>query len=196
MHKKQKKKRIRIFPFLLCFVVIAVIALYKPIYKLYLDIFYPVKYTEYVEYYSALNDIDHYFVYAIIKTEGGFDENAVSNVGARGLMQLMDETFEWVKYRMKDESDITYDDLFIPEYNIKYGTYLISMLLDEYGGDEQTALAAYHNGRGNVNRWLEDERYSDDGKTLKVIPSGATREYVEKVMNRYHGYKNLYNKGE
>ena len=162
------------------------------IYKKYV---YPVRYAEYVEKYSDENNIDKYFVYAIIRTESNFDEKAESGVGARGLMQLMNDAFDWVKYRMNDERNIGYSDMFTAEYNIEYGTYLISMLYNEYG-DKRTALAAYHSGRGNVNKWLEDKDYSDDGKTLKKYPSPTTEHYVNKVMTAYNGYTNLYKNQE
>lgn len=152
---------------------------------------YPVYFEEYVEKYSERNNIDKYFIYAVIKTESNFNENAESEVGARGLMQIMEEAFDWVKYRMKDGRDLTYDDMFKAEYNIEYGTYLIKLLYDEYK-DEETALAAYHSGRGNVNGWLKDEQNSGDGKTLNEIPSKVTAHYVDKVMTAYNGYNNLY----
>ncbi len=153
--------------------------------------FYPTNYSEYVEVYSSKNDMDKYLIYAIIKTESGFNADAESNVGARGLMQLMEDTFDWVKFRMSDDSNISYDDMYDPECNIKYGTYLIMLLYEEYG-DYETAIAAYHTGRGNVNNWLSDKRYSDDGNTLNEYPSSATEHYVNKVMTSYKGYCNLY----
>lgn len=194
MQTARKKRKSRGGAVVLAVFIIIILALalnIKKLRQLYLDIFYPIKYNEYVEYYSALNDLDHYFVYAVIKTESGFDEQAVSNVGARGLMQMMEETFDWIKYRMKDTSDITYDDMFSAEYSIKYGTYMLSLLLEEYGSEE-LALAAYHTGRGNVNSWLDNPLYSDDGVTLKTIPSKATENYISKVMKAYEVYSNLY----
>ncbi len=155
--------------------------------------FYPVNYEEYVEKYSDRENMDKYLIYAIIKTESGFDKDAESEAGARGLMQIMDDAFEWVKFRMGDKREITYEDMYNAEHNIEYGIYLIRILYNEYG-DEATALAAYHTGRGNVNSWLEDERYSSDGKTLAEIPSGTTEHYVNKVMSAYRGYTNLYTK--
>lgn len=153
---------------------------------------FPVKYESYVEKYSAQNGIDKYFVYAMIKTESNFDPNAVSDVGARGLMQLMEDAFEWVKFRMDDERDIVYNDMFDPQYNIEYGTFMISLLYKEYG-DERTALAAYFMGRGKVNEWLKNKQYSKDGKTLTEMPSAAAEHYVNKVMTAYSSYYNLYN---
>ncbi len=152
---------------------------------------YPAKYSEYVETAAAENGIDKYLIYAIIKTESNFNENAESDVGARGLMQIMEDSFEWVKFRMDDNRDICYDDMFVPEYNIEYGSYLIKLLYEEYK-DVPTALAAYHSGRGNVSEWLADPEYSSDGKTLDDMPEGKTKHYVKKVMTAYEGYTDLY----
>lgn len=152
---------------------------------------YPLEYQTYVERYSAEYGVDKYLVYAVIKTESGFDPDAVSNVGARGLMQLMEDAFDWVQYRMKDESGITYDDMFIAEHNIRCGTYLLSLLYSEYN-DEETALAAYFSGRGQVNSWLANKEYSSDGKKLDKIPSASSNHYVHKVMTAYRSYTNLY----
>ena len=152
---------------------------------------YPVHYSEHVETASAETGIDKYLIYAIIKTESKFDEKAESDVGARGLMQLMEDAFDWVKFRMGDERNIDYNDMYTAEYNIEYGSYLIMLLYEEYG-DERTALAAYHSGRGSVNGWLKEKEYSSDGKTLDKIPSTTTEHYVNKVMTAYEGYTNLY----
>lgn len=154
---------------------------------------YPLEYQPYVEKYSAEYGVDKYLVYAVIKTESGFRPEAESDVGARGLMQLMEDAFDWVQYRMNDESGITYDDMFIAEHNIRCGTYLLSLLYSEYN-DEETALAAYFSGRGQVNAWLADKEYSSDGKTLDKIPSASSNHYVHKVMTAYRSYTNLYEK--
>ena len=81
---------------------------------------HPLRYESYGEKYSRENGLDKYLVYAVIKTESGFDPGAVSNVGARGLMQIMEDTFDWVKFRLGDE-DTRYLDMYDPETNIRYG---------------------------------------------------------------------------
>ena len=87
---------------------------------------HPLQYSEYVEKYAQEYGLDKYVIYAVIKTESGFDPNAVSDTGARGLMQLMETTFDWVKFRLGEGDDITYEDMFDPETNIRYGSFFLS----------------------------------------------------------------------
>ncbi len=161
-------------------------------YGIYLDKSYPIKYQNYVEKYSNEYGVDKYFVYAVIRTESGFKSDAVSQVGARGLMQIMEDTFDWIKFRMGDEEAVYYD-MFNPELNIKYGCWLLAYLYEEFGSYE-VAAAAYHAGRGNVNKWLDNPEYSPDGVHLDVIPIGDTAHYVSKITNAMDVYLRLYNK--
>ena len=159
-------------------------------YKAYIRSAYPIKYQEYVEKYAAENHLDKYFVYAVIKTESGFDPSAESNVGARGLMQIMEDTFDWIKFKLGDE-DTVYYDMYIAETNIRYGCALLGYLMDEFGSVE-VAAAAYHAGRGNVNSWLADKRYSSDGVHLDTIPISDTAHYVNKITRAMDKYVQLY----
>ena len=186
--KRSRKKSNAFLPFLIIFLLVIGCAKLPDISRKYV---YPQKYGDLVEKYSAKYGVDKNLVFAVIKTESNFDPSAESDVGARGLMQLMEDAYDWVGYRMEDKRGIDYDSMFVPEYNIQYGTYLLMLLYNEYG-DEETALAAYHSGRGNVNNWLKDGSLSSDGKILDDIPSAATKHYVSKVMRAYDAYNNLY----
>ncbi len=151
---------------------------------------HPKKYSEYVEKYAAEYEIDEDLIYAVIKTESSFDCEAVSNVGARGLMQIMEETFEWIKFRLGDDETV-YDEMFDPETNIRYGAYLVDYLLEKFG-DKDTAIAAYHSGAGCVSGWLEEKENSADGKRLDNIPSSTAAHYVNKINDALANYKELY----
>lgn len=153
---------------------------------------YPLKYDEYVYKYTEEFGVDPLVVFSIIKTESGFDEEATSNVGARGLMQIMEPTFSWIKLKLRDE-ETTFDDMYDAETNIRYGVYLISYLINEFQSVE-TAVAAYHAGRTNVNGWLNKAEYSSDGITLDKIPIRDTNHYVHKVMKCFDIYKKIYAK--
>ena len=155
---------------------------------------YPREYAEYVAVYAEAYGVPEGLVYAVIRTESSFDSGAVSPVGAVGLMQLMPSTFEWLTDDMLFEhleSGMLHD----PETNIKYGTYCLSYLYDRYG-DWELALAAYNGGLGNVDKWLEDDRYADaDGEGgLKKIPFKETRQFVARVTDAWEMYERLYEK--
>ena len=64
---------------------------------------YPTDYEEYVIRYSTKYKCDPVLVFSVIKVESGFNKDAVSSVGARGLMQLMEDAYDWIKYRLGDQ---------------------------------------------------------------------------------------------
>ena len=173
-------------------IVAAAILIISNTYTWLLNFMYPQKYSEFVTEYSQNYDVDKELVYAVIKCESGFKKDAVSKVNAKGLMQITEETFDWID--MKLGLDNSYEEIFDPELNVQYGTYLLSSLLNEFE-DEKTALIAYHAGRGNVLKWLADENYSKDGKTLFDIPFPTTKQYADNVLNTKSIYEKLY-KGE
>ena len=152
---------------------------------------HPLKYSEYVEKYADEYGMDKYVIYAFIKTESGFDPNAVSETGARGLMQLMESAFDWVKFRLGDGDDITYSDMFDPETNIRYGSYMVHYLTEHFGCTD-TAAAAYFSGIGEVNGWVEDTRYSADGVHIDKYPSRSAEHYVNKINSALNTYSELY----
>lgn len=186
-------KRLLIFFLIILLIIAGVIGFFKVE-----RLIYPEEYSTYVTKYSEKYDVDAQLVFAVIKCESSFDSNAVSNVGAIGLMQLTEDTFDWVqsKYKQSDyydgEPQYTSDDLYSPEVNIKYGTYLLKLHLKEFG-DVKTALAAYHAGRGNANVWLSNSKYSKNGKTLDTTPYKETNAYMERVVKVRDKYDFLMN---
>lgn len=167
-------------------------------YKSIIRRFYPLKYKNYIIKYAAEYELDPYLVSAIIKVESSYNPKAESKKSAKGLMQITPSTGKWVAERL----NITgFDDeiLYNPEENIKIGCWYINNLIEEFGSLENEdnlvlILAAYNGGRGNVNKWLNDKRYSKTGKSLDNIPFKETKNYVKKVMYNYKIYKWLYPK--
>ncbi len=137
--------------------------------------------------YATEMDVEPALVMAVIKAESGFNPNAVSPVGARGLMQMIPSTFEGMRNNFFPDDPYTADDLFTPEVSIKYGVKYLSEVMKKYGVKE-TAIASYNAGQGAVDGWLANSSYSDDGKTLKYIPYSETRTYVQTVMKYYNEY--------
>lgn len=140
--------------------------------------------------YSDEYSLDRYLVMALIKAESNYIYDAQSNV-AKGLMQITDETADWICEKLSIENA----DIEDPQTNINMGCYYLSYLLDYYD-DETLALAAYNAGMGNVNKWLLDEKYSKTGKTLDEIPFAETKKYIEKIEKGKNIYLNLYNNKE
>ena len=153
---------------------------------------YPQKYTEQVEKYASEFGVDEALVYAVIRTESGFREDVESHAGAIGLMQLMPSTFDWLQESLEGEITYSSDSLTDPDINIRYGTYYLSILLNQYDNDVNTAVAAYNAGTTTVDGWLQDSSCSTDGKTLTKIPYEETDNYVERVESTYDIYKKLY----
>lgn len=187
---KRKKKKVHwIFKLLILVGVIILCSNLVP--KVTKNEIYPKEYEEYVLKYSEEYNIDKNFIFAIIKTESNFDPNAQSEVGARGLMQIMEDAYEWAKFKIKDDRDITYDQMFEPEYNIEYGCFMLGYYYDKYGSFE-LAAAAYHSGMTTVDNWLSNGIISIDNLIVEDIPASKTKHYVTKVMRFYQSYLNLY----
>lgn len=160
--------------------------------KLYKNLLYPTAYPDIISKYSYENELDKYLVMAVIKSESNFIPDAHSGK-ASGLMQLTDNTAEWVCRRLGIEAEEI--DLFNPEDNIKLGCSYLRYLIDKYDGDTDLALAAYNAGPSNVDSWLKDNEYSKNGRDLHYIPFKETREYVKKVNKQWHKYKEFYQNG-
>ena len=157
---------------------------------------YPLGYREIVEEEARTQGVDPALVYAVMKAESNFDPDATSHAGARGLMQITDETFLWIKSKIAPGEEITFDDLFDPAVNIRFGTYLLATCLARYDGDFSTAAAAYHSGMGLVDSLLQKAEYSADGKTLTAFPYEQMNLYVHKVNKNYQKYLALYAQDE
>lgn len=153
---------------------------------------YPIEYPEYVTYYADKYDIDPLMLYAFIRTESNFNPRADSDAGARGLMQITEVTFDWIKSKIAPTEDLTFEDLYDPETNIRFGSYFVSYCLLRYQDDLATAAAAYHSGWGTVDDLLSQAEYSADGKTLDHYPYPQMRLYVKKITSSYQRYQEIY----
>ena len=131
-------------------------------------------------------------VLAVIRTESDFYPDVISSAGACGLMQLMPETFRFLRDEKFGDSHPD-NAIFDPNVNIHYGTYYLSYLYDAFG-NWFTALAAYNAGEGRVREWLKDPELSPGGR-LQRIPFSETAAYVNKTMQTFAGYAKNF-KGE
>jgi len=151
---------------------------------------YPLRYVGIIHHYSAKHGLDPVLVASLIHAESRFNQRAVSSMGARGLMQLMEPTAMWAASEAGIEG-FTFDMAFDPEINIRLGTWYIARLLNQFGGIERTALAAYNAGSGNVSQWLANPENSSDGRNLQYIPFGETRHYLRRIEQNQPIYRVL-----
>ncbi len=161
-------------------------------YKRYYSAVYPLQYTEEVTTASEEFGIEPSLIYAVIHTESSFQPQVTSSAGAKGLMQLTDNTLEWALGRAGEKGKYTAEDLYDPQVNIHYGVYVLTLLGEQFENTE-TILAAYNAGQGRVSEWLKDPAYSADGVHLDAIPYSETADYVERVQSARELYQELYN---
>lgn len=151
-----------------------------------------ITYQSLIERYAAEYNLRPAFVAAIIRNESSFRTDAESSVGARGLMQLMPDTAEWIAGKIGD-SNYSFDHLYDAETNIRYGCWYLNYLSKLFRGDAVLVSSAYHAGQTTVTRWLSDKSISSDGVTIPVdkLPDGPTKQYAGRVTTSYGIYEAL-----
>jgi peptidoglycan lytic transglycosylase len=130
---------------------------------------------------------------AIVRQESGFETDAVSRAGARGLMQLMPATAASIASKMQlpySTERLTADGI----YNVLLGRTYLETLLDDFGGSYALAIAAYNAGPGRVRQWLHefgDPRGHgiDMVDWIEMIPFTETRTYVQRVLENLQIYR-------
>ena len=151
---------------------------------------YPQSYKEQVTKYAEEYGVDQNLIFAFIKCESNFNPDANSDAGAKGLMQLTDDTFLWISQKIYSnplDASLIYD----PETNIRCGVWYISYLQQQFSG-EREVIAAYNAGPAKVKEWLSDSRYSADGVTLSETPFRETENHIKKVQKAKSRYIKLY----
>jgi len=146
---------------------------------LFLNIF-PIKYKSIIVEYSKQFDLQPELVSSLIYAESSFDKDAISNMGAVGLMQVLPSTAEEIAHKL----NVNGYDMTSPEDNIRFGCYYLRYLLDIYEGDVVYSLCAYNAGLNNVSYWSFDD--------VDEIPVEQTRNYVKKIIRCQKIYNMYY----
>lgn len=129
-----------------------------------------VKFSNLITKSAVTYDVPPGLVAAVIHAESNFNPKALSNKGARGLMQITGGTARYL--RLKNSHD--------PEQNVLAGCKYLRELIDLFNGNIMLAIAAYNAGPGAVNRY--------DG----VPPYRETKEYVKKVLGFFNIYRQFF----
>ncbi|GEM_PF-5407751 len=134
--------------------------------------------------YSQRFGLDPHLVEGVMQQESALRTDAVSPVGAIGLLQLMPRTAERVAKNI-GESDFQVRELFRPVPNLRLGIAYLHDLLQRYHGSLAHMLASYNAGEQAVDRWLRMRADHDIEEFIETIPFTETRQYVMKILSRY-----------
>lgn len=142
------------------------------------DLRFPEAFAEDFANAAANNQVDSVELMAIARRESAFYPRAQSDVGARGLMQLMPGTAKQVAKHL----GLPYRRmrLFDPDYNVTLGSHYYQSLLERFDGHRPKALAGYNAGPHRVDRWSQREIPID--QWIDSLPFRETREYVRAVL--------------
>ena len=182
-----RRRRLGAFVVVLAVLVVGFATLMPTVDKAVKEVTLPLRHDDIIRQQAADKDLDPSLIAAVIYAESRFDRNAVSDAGARGLMQITRDTASDIARRSGGVA-FEQQDLSEPQINIAYGSYYLRWLLDRYGDNVTLATAAYNAGTGNVDRWIG----RNPEMTLRQIPFPETRAYVDRVLDARSAYRREY----
>jgi soluble lytic murein transglycosylase len=175
----------------LALVIVAVLSLVRPADHAVKEITLPLRHEDVIRQQAADKKVDASLIAGVIYTESRFRDQT-SRAGAKGLMQLMPDTADYIA-RKSGGTKFERADLATPQINIAYGTWYLRYLLDKYKGNTILTLAAYNAGEGKVDEWRASA--AAKGEKFKVadhIPFKETRDYVHRVLSARSEYRKKY----
>ena len=151
----------------------------------------PLRHEDIIRQQAVDKNLDPSLIAGVIYVESRFRDQT-SHAGAKGLMQLMPDTADYIA-RKSGGTRFVQGDLATPQINISYGSWYLRYLLDHYHGNTVLALAAYNAGEGKVDEWwraaaARGERF----RVASHIPFPETRDYVSKVLSARRAYRREY----
>ena len=142
---------------------------------------FPVPFEGEIKKHAAKLKLDLAWVYALIRAESAFMEDALSPAGARGLMQVMPATGKETARAMGWKTfKISY--LYQSEKNINLGTSYLSKMYDRFNNNIILATAAYNAGPNRVAAWLPKKGCIEPEIWIERIPYTETRKYVSRIL--------------
>ena len=151
----------------------------------------PLRHDDIIRQQAAEKDLDPALIAGVIYAESHFRDQT-SQAGAKGLMQLMPSTADYIAQK---SGGIAFEqgDLATPQVNISYGSWYLRYLLQKYDGREVLALAAYNAGEGKVDEWVAAAGARGESfRAADHIPFAETRHYVERVLDARKRYRRTY----
>ena len=149
---------------------------------------YPTPHRKEVTQNARSIGLDPAYVYGLIRQESRFIADARSGVGAAGLMQLMPATAKWTAKKIG--LPYTHASIADRDVNLQLGNAYLKLVLDDMGGSQALAAAAYNAGPGRPRRWREGP-VLEAAAWVENIPFAETRDYVKKVLSNATYYANV-----
>lgn len=164
--------------------VAGVVALLGPTQEAIKEFTLPLRHEDIIRQQARDKDLDPALIAAVIYGESKFRDQT-SSAGAKGLMQILPETADFVA-RKSGGTEFEHGDLANPQINISYGCWYLRYLLQRYDGNEIAAVAAYNAGHTRVDRWGGADLTIDD------IRFPETKEYTNTVLDKRSEYADRY----
>ena len=150
---------------------------------------YPLAYPDLVFKQAQEKGLEPTLMWSVMRVESVYYPKALSWADARGLMQFIDSTWDWMAERMGE----TPGDPYVPEDNIRYGAEYLKYLLEYFDGDVELAVPAYNGGQGFIKRLYEGDVVNQNKpEYYRRIDKTETREYLQKVLVAKEIYRILY----
>ena len=153
---------------------------------------YPRAFSELVQASARTHRLDPNLLWAVMRTESTFRPDAVSRVGATGLMQIMPSTGRRLAAAMELEG-FYHQQLYSPELNLQMSGWYMRAVLDKFNEQLPLVAAAYNGGPHNVARWL---RRRGGGSNLdefvEEMPFTESRLYGKKILRRVALYERIH----
>lgn len=154
---------------------------------------YPRAYADYVEEYSKKWGVPQELIWGIMRAESSYKKDAISPVGALGLMQVMPSTGKRVSELIGDKN-FEGRKLLEPEAAVRIGSRYLQRLMTKFDQNVALTAASYNAGPHRVRGWLASFGTLDVDEFVEHIPFLETRNYVKKVISNYYIYSQLYSK--
>ncbi len=156
-----------------------------------LRLYFPLEHADVIRREAEQRALSPHLVFGMVRQESGFDTEATSIAGARGLMQLMPATgrevagkigLPWSTSRLAE-----------PAYNVALGTAYFRQVLAMFDGDLELALAGYNGGPYRIKRlWREAPARQARDAFIEGLPVPESRLYVKRILMHTDSYRQLY----
>jgi peptidoglycan lytic transglycosylase len=153
-------------------------------------LYYPLDYQDTVRRWAEANHLPAFVVYGMIRQESGFDINAVSSAGARGLMQLMPSTAKELARRFG--VPFSRDRMSEPAFNLQLGTTYFRQVLAMFDGNLELALAGYNGGPFRIKRLWHQAGRGEVDRFLEGLDLEESKTYVKRILVLSDSYRQLY----